>query len=365
METRDQIEKICREFRIPGEMIRLEQMNNGNINATYRTAFENAGVRKEYTVQKINMYVFPYPKRIMSNIDLITGHIRQKLSEQGESMDKSMHFYHTAEGNNFVVDSQGFWRVYKYIQGVETYNETEDLHIIRETGRAFGRFQMQLADFDASQLFEIIPNFHNTRSRLAVFFKHVKEDPCGRVEEIGPQIERIRALRGEAVRLNELLDAEEIPLRVTHNDTKINNVLFDEKTGDARTVIDLDTVMPGLAMHDFGDGVRFCASTAAEDEADLTKVSLDLAKYRAFAEGFLGETGDVLEPMEIETMALGAFTMTVELAVRFFDDYITGDRYFRTAYPRHNLVRGYCQLHLAEDMLRKRAQMDAIVRELC
>lgn len=359
------LENICRQFRIPGDIVSWEQMKNGNINSTYHVIFENEGVRKEYTVQKINMYVFRNPKRIMSNIDLITTHIRNKLAARGESPDSTMHFYHTEDSKNYVVDDQGFWRAYKYINDVVTYNETDDLHIIRETGRAFGRFQMQLSDFDASQLYETIPNFHNTRSRIAVFAKHVMEDPCGRVSRVEEEIRKIYEYKSEAIRINEMLDAEEVPLRVTHNDTKINNVLFDKATGDAKTVIDLDTVMPGLAMHDFGDGVRFCASNAVEDEPDLSKVTLNLDKYRAFSEGYIREIRTSLTKQELDSMALGAFTMTVELAVRFLDDYLTGDQYFLTQYANHNLVRARCQLRLAEDMYKKRDAMMAIVRQIC
>ena len=221
-----------------------------------------------------------------------------------------------------------------------------------------------LSDFDATDLYETIPNFHNTRSRIAVFLRHVNEDPCGRADEVEEEIEKIKAFKPLAIRLNELVDSDELPLRVTHNDTKINNVLFDKQTGNAKTVIDLDTVMPGLVAHDFGDAIRFAANTAAEDEKDLSLVSLDMARFEAFAKGFIPEIAHTMTKTEIETLALGALTMTVELAVRFLDDYITGDQYFKTKYRGHNLVRAKCQLRLAEDMLARMDEMNAIVDKI-
>ena len=206
--------------------------------------------------------------------------------------------------------------------------------------------------------------FHNTKKRLEKLYADVEADPCGRVAEVQSELEFIRAMHKHAVKLTDMLEAGEIPLRVTHNDTKTNNVLFDKKTGEPLVVIDLDTVMPGLAMHDFGDAVRFAASTAEEDEPDLSKVQLDLAKYTAFAEGFIGQIASVLTEKEIETMALGALTITMELASRFLDDYITGDLYFKPKYEGHNLVRARCQLKLAEDMWAKFPQMEQIVRDI-
>ena len=250
-----------------------------------------------------------------------------------------------------------------YIDGIG-YDTCESLEILRNAGVAFGEFQNQLSDFDAESLYTTIPDFHNTAKRLDTFFEAVKADPCGRVATVQDEIAFIREQRELASELTRLQESGEVPLRVTHNDTKSNNVLFHRVTGAPLTVIDLDTVMPGLAMHDFGDAVRFAASTACEDEPDLSKVALDLDKYRAFAEGFIGKTADALTQEEISTMALGAITITIELGVRFLNDYITGDKYFRTSYAEHNLVRARCQLHLAKDMLKKRAQMEQIVREV-
>lgn len=356
------LDLVGKRFRLPGSLYSTTVLTEGNVNRTYKLNYRRPdGSVKGYVAQRINPYVFRHPAEIMRNIDLVTTHIRNKITKD----TVSLHFHHTVEGKNYFVDEEdgAFWRLYTYIPAL-SFSKCATNEILRNAGEAFGEFQMQLSDFDATLLFETIPNFHNTKLRLETFFRHVEEDPLGRAAEIGPEIEYLRSVQPLASRLTEMLAAEKIPLRVTHNDTKINNVLFDSITGKPLVVIDLDTVMPGLAMHDFGDAVRFGASTAAEDEADLSLVSLDLDKFRAFAEGFIGKTKHALEKSEIDTMALGAFTITVELASRFLDDYLLGDKYFKVNYEGHNLVRARCQLHLAKDMLEKYDRMCAIVAEL-
>ncbi len=357
---KEKIALLATQFSIEGAVEEVSVISHGNINTTYDVTI----AAHRYVFQKLNIFVFKNPKRIMENIARITEHISAKLTEAGESPDRVMHFYKTAAGKNYYIDDQGFWRVSDYVPNTVTYNACDDLDKLRSAGRAFGEFQTMLADFDATLLYETIPNFHNTRSRIAVLLRHVNEDPCGRAEEAAAEIEKIKEYKAMAVRLNELIDSQELPLRVTHNDTKMNNVLFDADTHEAKTVIDLDTVMPGLVAHDFGDAVRYAANTAAEDEPDLTKVSLDMARYRAFAEGFVPPVAHSLTKMEIDTLALGAFVITVELAVRFLDDYITGDQYFKTLYPGHNLVRTRCQLALAADMYRHMEEMQRIVAEI-
>ena len=351
-------------FCIPGEIKTIDVISNGNINATYDVSIEHEGKTRRFVFQKLNIFVFKSPKRIMKNIEAITSHIADKLEAEGKSRDYVMHFAHTVEGKNYYMEDQGFWRISEFVPNTVTFNSCEDPDKLRSAGKAFGNFQTMLADFDASSLYETIPNFHNTRSRIAVLMRHVNEDPCGRVDEVEAEVKKIKEFKSLAVRLNELVDSQELPLRVTHNDTKINNVLFDKDTGEAKTVIDLDTVMPGLVAHDFGDAVRFAANTAAEDEPDLTKVALDMDRFRAFAEGFIPEVAQSLTPTEVKTMSLGAFTMTVELAVRFLDDYITGDQYFKTLYRGHNLVRTRCQLKLAEEMYEHLGEMNKIIAEI-
>ena len=358
------IEEIRRVFQIPGEVVSVDTITFGHINTTYAVTVRDGGKDQRYVFQKINIFVFKNPKRIMKNIERITTYIADKLEAEGRSRDEVMHFLHTEDGKNYFIEDQGFWRVSEYVPNTVTYDSCEDLDRLRSAGRAFGNFQTMLADFNAEDLYETIPGFHDTRSRIAVFLRHVNEDPCGRVADAEEEIKKIRSMKAMACQLNELVDSRELPLRVTHNDTKINNVLFDKDTGEAKTVIDLDTVMPGLVAHDFGDAIRYAANTAAEDEADLSLVSLDMDRFRAFAEGFIPEVASALTPLEVRTLALGAFTMTLELVVRFLDDYITGDQYFKTHYRGHNLVRARCQLRLAEDMLAHMEEMNRIVSEV-
>ena len=352
--------EICVKFRIPGQLIGYKLITRGNINATYRVDFrEENGNRKSYVVQRVNVYVFKDPEKIMRNIDAVTTHIIRK-NEGGIRL----HYHHTADGKNYLILPDGsFWRLMNNIESV-VFDACYDLQVLEGVGRAFGRFQSSLNDFDAATLYETIPDFHNTAKRMERFFENVEADPMGRAKEVPEEIAFIASMRERCSILSEELAAGKLPLRATHNDTKANNVLFDKHTLTPLTVIDLDTVMPGLAMYDFGDGVRYAASTAAEDEPDTAKVALDLQKYRAFAKGFIDETAGSLTDAEIDRMALGALTITVELGLRFLDDYLTGDKYFKTRYEGHNLVRARCQLALARDMLAKFDEMNEIVREI-
>ncbi|MHB1153396.1 MAG: phosphotransferase enzyme family protein [Eubacteriales bacterium] len=352
-----QLNAVCRVFKIKGDFIGYETINIGNINKTYKVTYQN-GNEKSYILQQINTYVFKNPMQIMSNIDLVTTHIRNKNTGR-----PSLHFHHTANGDNYYRNADCFWRLCNYIDS-DTYDICNDPNILYYAGHAFGEFQMQLSDFDASKLYETIPDFHNTKKRLEKLFWDIKKDEYGRASLVLPEIEYIRSMQRIAYTLSDMLVWKEIPLRVTHNDTKTNNVLFDKVTREPLTVIDLDTVMPGLAMHDFGDAVRSAANTAAEDEKDLSKVSLDLVLFRAFSEGYISQTAGSLSDKEIDTMALGALTITIELASRFLDDYLTGDKYFKVHYEGHNIDRTRCQLKLAQDMQDKFTEMNAIIKEI-
>ena len=347
-------------FRLPGELSSYEMIKNGNINSTYKVTYTlPSGALKSYIFQKINTYVFKNPVEIMENIDRVTTHIRSK-----EKGGVTLHFHHTDTGDNFVFDhDRSFWRVMNFVDSI-TFDTSSDPRIVRSTGRAFGHLQTELADFDGSVLHETIHDFHNTRWRLDTLFEHVEADPYGRVAEASEEIAYIASVRDRACELCDRYMRGEFPVRVTHNDTKSNNVLFDRTTFDPLVVIDLDTVMPGMAMYDFGDAVRFAANTAAEDEPDLSRVSFDVEKVRAFCDGYIEQVKGSLTDAEIDSMVLGAFSITIELAARFLDDYITGDKYFKTLYPGHNLVRTRCQIHLARDIDRKFDELSAIVREI-
>lgn len=355
----EKIKEIGAAFRLSGEVDAVDTITNGNINATYRVTYRSGDdSAKSYIFQRINTVVFSNPVQIMHNIDLVTTHIRKKYPNE-----QNLHFHHTAEGKNYLFDEENaFWRVMNWVDSI-TFDTCDDLSVIEATGAAFGRFQNQLSDFDGAQLYETIPDFHNTKKRLDTLFSHIKEDPCGRVGSVSDEIAYLASVREQAGALSVRYANGEFPVRVTHNDTKSNNVLFDRETKMPLVVIDLDTVMPGMAMYDFGDAVRFIANTAAEDEADLSRVGFDTEKFRAFCKGFVGEVGSSLTQAELGSLVQASFSITIELASRFLDDYITGDKYFKINYPEHNLVRTRCQLALAKDIARKQAALEEIVRE--
>lgn len=351
---------VGEKFRLPGKIDSYELITHGNINTTYCVKYVDP--EKKYIFQKVNTYVFHDPVEIMKNIDYVTEHIRKK-KQNDNVLVPSLHYHHTEDGKNYWFGSnKEFWRVSNSFDAL-TFQSSTDPEVLKQAGKAFGEFQKNLSDFDASLLFETIPNFHNTKKRLEGFFKNVEKDEFGRVAEVKEEIDFVRSHKEIAEKLTNLLEAGKIPTRVTHNDTKINNVLFNKENGEPLVVIDLDTVMPGLPAHDFGDAVRFAANTAAEDEKDLSKVSFDLDLYRGFAQGFISETAEILTDEELDTMALGALTIAIELGMRFLDDYITGDKYFKTRYEGHNLVRTRCQFALAADMEKKFDLMNKIVRD--
>ena len=351
------IENVCKEFRIKGKMIGFEEITIGNVNFTYRVNFDT---NKSYVLQRVNTNVFKEPRHIMSNIDFVTTYIRNRAKELNPDAQE-LHFYHMMDGSNYCfADDDSFWRICNHIDSV-TYNTFENMDMLCSAGKAFGTFQMNLLGFDSRKLYETIPDFHNTKKRLDQFFADVERDPFGRVSEVVEEIAYIRSVREKASILSELTANKELPLRVTHNDTKGNNVLFDKVTNEPLGVIDLDTVMPGLVAHDYGDAIRSSASSTDEDETDLSKVYLNLEKFEAFTKGFVGVVAPVLTQKEIDTLALGAFTIAVELGVRFLNDYINGDTYFKIRREKHNLERARCQLTLAKDMDAKQDEMQRIV----
>ncbi len=358
------LREICEKFQIEGKYRSCEQINNGIINKSYMVVFDRGGEEEKYLVQRVNRSVFKRPDKIMANIDSVTEFIRAKMIKKGIDPDRRvLRYAKTAEGKNFLVDEDGdYWRAYSFIDA-DVYNEAEDENVIEEVGRAFGEFQRWLIDYDASSLYVSIPNFHNTRRRYDVFYEAVMVDAEDRVEKVAAEIGACRAHEVLACRLSRLAADKEIPLHVTHNDTKSNNVIFDKETKKALAVIDLDTVMPGLIAYDFGDAARFICSDAAEDEPDLDKVNFNLDKFRALTRGFAGTLKGRVSNIEADTLSLGVYTMTVELAVRFLTDYLNGDEYFSTSYPGHNLDRARCQLTLAADIYKKMDDMQEIVRE--
>ena len=361
------IKDICDRFYVKGDYVSCKEISTGNINNTYLVRFIENGNRESYILQRINKKVFTKPERVMDNIVKVTDYIRDGIEKKGLPVSKLVLnvFREKETAAPFTVDNFGdYWRCYQFIENSETYDSSSDLFVIREVGRAFGVFQNALDGFDARSLFITIPDFHNTPKRYAAFIKSVKKDAFKRVSEVKKEIDGILAFKEKACELQRLLDSGEIPCRVTHNDTKCNNVCFDRETKKSLAVLDLDTIMPGAIAFDFGDAVRSIASSSEEDDPDLRNVRLDLDKYEAFARGFVTEVKDKLTETEKKTLNDGAITLTVELAMRFLNDYIDGDKYFKTRYPGHNLDRARNQLALAEDMTVKKTEMDCILSEL-
>ena len=358
MELHDKLLEVSRLFRIDYDYLGYETIQMGNVNRTYKVNFMlPEGKPKSFLVQNVNTYAFRNPIGLMDNIDKVTEHIRAKKPGQ-----LALHFHHTADRKTYVVDGKNFWRMTNYVPSI-TYNTATDLDVIRNAGKAFGEFQTDLADFDITELIETIPGFHNTRQRYANFRKAVEEDKAGRAAQVREEIDFLLSVEDLACKLTDLQAEGKLPLRVTHNDTKINNVLFHPEDNSAMIVIDLDTVMPGLMGHDFGDAIRFAANFVEEDCPDYEKVGVNLDVFRAFAEGFLPMTAKTMTDTEVETLALSSFVLTAELATRFLADYLDGDLYFKIKSPEHNLVRTRCQIALAKDMLKKMDEMEAIVRD--
>ena len=337
-----------------GALASCEPYGNGHINDTFLAVAENG---KRYILQRINHTVFPRPDEIMENIAAVTSHIKSKTGDPRSTLSVVL----TNDGKTFFCDSIGsYWRMYDFCEGTVAKDSVTCKEEFVACAEAFGEFQGQLADFDASVLHEAIKNFHNTEWRFENLARAVEADVCGRAASVREEIEFAFARKEFASTLERARERGELPVRVTHNDTKLNNILFDAESAKPVCVIDLDTVMPGYSVNDFGDSIRFGANTAAEDETDLSKVSLDLELYRAYADGFVRGCGGKLTKKELELLPIGARMMTFECGMRFLTDYLEGDTYFRTSREGHNLDRCRCQFALVADMERKENEMKII-----
>ncbi len=336
----------------------VQVLSGGHINDTYL-------IDGRYVLQRINHFVFPRPQDIIENMLGVTGFLREKLTARGGDPDRDiLQIIPTADGRPVYIDDSGnYWRCTLHIGGTASYETPDSPDMLFEAGRAFGDFQSMLSGYPAVTLHEIIKDFHNTPARVQQLKDAIAADPKGRAKDVREEIGFALGREERAGLLMGLLNEGKLPLRVTHNDTKMSNILFDENTKKAVCVIDLDTVMPGLTAFDFGDSIRAGASTAAEDETDLHKVNFDLDLYRAYTRGFLSAAGAALTETELDTLPDGAWAMTFEVGVRFLTDYINGDVYFRVKRPGHNLDRARNQFHLALQMEERREEMGRIVRE--
>lgn len=344
---------VLSSFALSCAPVSCEPYGSGHINGTQLVVCEN-GAR--YILQHINTNVFREPEALMRNIELVTAHLRAKV----EDPRGVLRLVPALDGRTFAVEHGQYWRVYELVENSICY-QSADNALFYESAVAFGRFQNQLADFPAEQLAETIPHFHDTPARYAAFRRAVEENAAGRRELVQPEIDFVLSREAFSHTLVDLQAAGELPLRVTHNDTKINNVLFDAVTNKALCVIDLDTVMPGLSVNDFGDAIRFGASTAAEDERDVSCVHFDLGLYETYVRGYLSTCGESLTKTEKAMLPTGAKMMTLECGMRFLADHLAGDVYFHVSRENQNLDRARTQFRLVEEIENCWDQMQKIV----
>lgn len=347
---------ILKQFQVEGDVTSIEPYGSGHINHTYLAQMADD---KKYILQGINTTIFKNTDQLMENILNVTSYLREEIVRTGgDPARETLTVVMTNDGKSYYTDEEGNkWRVYDFIEGAQTYDAVESKEDFYQSAVAFGNFQAKLANFPADTLHETIPNFHNTAKRYRDLEKAIEEDVKGRVAEVGPEIAFVRERSKELSELHDMLAKGDLPLRVTHNDTKLNNIMIDSDTHKAICVIDLDTVMPGLSAHDFGDAIRFGANTAAEDEPDVSKVSLSLELFEIYVKGFLEGCGGRLTPNEVKVLPMGAKMMTIECGMRFLADYLEGDVYFKISREKHNLERCRTQFALVADMEKKWRQM--------
>lgn len=362
----ENLRSVIASFNFPGTLTECAEIRTGHINRTYRLSFDEDGAKREYLLQRINTFAFKKPEEVMENVTLVTEHIRRAMLAQGRDPEnRVLRVIPTRQGRPLLYDARdGAWRAYNFIAHAHSVDSVESPAQFEIVGRAFGDFQGMLSDFPIEKLHDTIPHFHDTIRRLENFETSVSRDVAQRVKDAVDEIAFVRARADQMGQIVRMIADGALPLRVTHNDTKCNNVMVDNDTGAALCVVDLDTVMAGSALYDYGDAIRFGASTAAEDERDLDKVRLDMALFRAFSEGFISRTAKGLERSELNHLTLGALVMTFEVGLRFLTDYLDGDIYFRIECPDHNLARARCQFKLLEDMEARRGEMEQIIREL-
>ncbi|MBR5140179.1 MAG: aminoglycoside phosphotransferase family protein [Clostridia bacterium] len=363
VKTKDQL--VLDHFATKGEFVSATPYGSGHINDTRLVTYDDNGKEHMYILQKINNNVFKNPVQLMTNFVAVTDYLRGIIEKAGGDPEReTLNVVRTKDGAPlYITDDGEYWRLLTYIVDSVSYDKVENPEQFYSSAVSFGNFQYLLRDFPADTLFETIPDFHNTPDRLKKFEAAVEADIVSRAESVKAEIEFVRQ-RSEFAKTLERAHAEgRLPLRVTHNDTKLNNILFDEKTGKALAVIDLDTIMPGYSVNDFGDSIRFGATTALEDEADLSKVNFDISLYELYVKGFIEGANGGLTEGELEMLPIGAMMMTFECGTRFLTDYLSGDTYFRTSRPGHNLDRARNQFKLVSDMEARLDEMRAIVKK--
>ena len=360
----EKIRKVVSEFPLHGGFVSAEPYGSGHINDTYAVTFNQGGVPVRYILQRINHEIFKDPVSLMENIERVTQHQAEALSGLSDASRCAITVVDTKAGESLHRDDDGnFWRVYIMIEGAHSCDILETSSQAYHAARAFGRFQKLLANLPGKRLHETIPKFHDTPSRMNALKEAVEKDSSNRAKNANAEIDFVFARAGLVSKLIDLNKAGLIPERITHNDTKLNNVLLDDATGEGLCVIDLDTVMPGLALYDFGDMVRTGTNTAAEDERNLSKVTSDPKMFAALAEGYLSEAASFLNDKEVEMMPFSGILISLEIGTRFLTDYLQGDVYFKTSREGHNLDRCRTQFKLVASLEAQEEKMTRVVGE--
>ena len=363
MKSREQI--VCENFDVAGSFISATPYGSGHINDTKLVVINNGGVETNYILQRINTNVFKDPVALMGNFASVTAYLAESIKKDGgDPTRETLNVIKTKDGKNYFVDEDGgYWRMLVFVTDSASYDKVERPEQFYDSAVAFGNFQYQLRNYPADTLAETIVNFHNTPDRLRQFREALAKDTCGRAASVAKEIEFVNSREEFASTLEKAHAEGKLPLRVTHNDTKLNNILFDAKTGKALCIIDLDTIMPGYSVNDFGDSIRFGATTALEDEKDLSKVNFDISLYELYVKGFIEGAKGGLTEGELELLPIGAMMMTFECGTRFLTDYLNGDTYFKTSREGHNLDRARNQFKLVSDMEARLDEMRAIVKK--
>ncbi len=356
------IESVVSAFEVEGKVVEYVPFGNGHINDT-RLVTMDSGV--QYVLQRINKNVFKRPDLLMENYVGVTTFIRKKIEAAGgDPLREVLNAIPTKDGKPYTIDEEGqYWRLLVYVTESMSYDQVERPEQFYDSAVSFGDFQYMLRDYPAATLHETIVNFHNTPDRYRQLMEAIEGDAKGRLKEVGAEVEFAKARCEFAGTLERAHKEGKLPLRVTHNDTKLNNILFDTNTGKALCVVDLDTIMPGYSVNDFGDSIRFGATTALEDETDLSKVNFDISLYELYVKGFIEGAKGGLTEGELEMLPIGAIMMTFECGMRFLADYLNGDTYFRIHRPSHNLDRCRNQFKLVSDMEAHLDEMRAIVKK--
>jgi hypothetical protein len=365
-----ELDEIFEQFAIPGQLLEAAPYGSGYINDTYLGRYQlvgsQTGAEALYIHQRINHQVFKQPEKLMENLERVTIYARQQIiAAGGDPQRETLNVVPTHSGASFIRTAAGdYWRTFLFIPGTTTYEILASPELAYSPAYAFGHFQKLLAGLPGERLHETIPDFHHTRKRFDAFIQAVQADSAGRCAECRAEIDFILQREADAGRVVDLLASGQLPERVTHNDTKLNNVLIDEKTGRGICVIDLDTVMPGSLLYDFGDLIRMGTATAAEDETDLTRVRLDLQLFTWLARGYLDAVRDILTEKEWELLTFGGRLITYEQAIRFLGDYLRGDVYYKIRYPKHNLDRARNQIKMVQEMESLKGEMEGIIAAL-